>query len=390
MVHSLSKKKRRNCLNGKEIGADFTPGRCEPKSVSGAKRALKTNDFLRIMGRNQSGRHFHAVSSLNSSCPILVFSLSFPQDKMKTASTLLPVLLLCLCLTGCASLQNLFKRKDPLPPNPLGKQPTLEQITSGINRNSQLIRNFTTENASIHIPGVMIPLHSRLTFERPKRLRIQGSVSSLGNQEFDFGSNDDIFWLWTRKGTNEMWYCRHDQYHISPVRATIPIDPDWLIEALGIVEFKPTDQHFGPTQMSDGNWEIVSHCQTPSGQYVKRTVIDSKAGWLKRLELYTPQNELVALADVIDSKFDRGTGIYYVKRVSVQCQGMEGTMTIDLGSPTFNTSTPFASTMFMMPPFDGYRAVDLGGPEIMQHRGVVMPPLQMPNIPEASIQTVIR
>jgi len=316
-------------------------------------------------------------------------------DNMKTASTLLPVLLVCLCLTGCASLQNLFNRKDAPPPLSFtsSPQPTLEQITSAVNRNSLAIQNLTTESASIHIPGVMFPLHARLTFERPKRLRIQGSLSSASSQEFDFGSNDDLFWLWTRKGTGEMWYCRHDLYPVSPVRSAIPIDPNWLIEALGMVEFKPTDHHTGPNRMSDGNLEIISYCQTPSGQYLKRTVVDSKVGWVIRQELYTPQNELVAQADATDLRFDRTTGIYYVKRVSVWCQGMDSAskMTIDLGSPTFNTSAAFASTLFVMPSYEGYRAVDLCSPEFMQNRGVVMPPPPtMPNTPEASIQTIIR
>jgi hypothetical protein len=255
-----------------------------------------------------------------------------------------------------------------------------------------MIRNFTTENASITVPGWMMPLHSRLTFERPKRLRIQGSASSLSSQEFDFGSNDELFWLWMRRNPGEMWYCRHEQYPMSPLRSAIPIDPDWLIEALGIVEFKPTDQHFGPTRLSDGNWEIVSHCQTPSGQYIKRTVVDAKVGWIIRQELYTPQNQLVALAEATDLRYDRGAGIYYVKRVSVQCQGMDGKMIIDLGSPTFNTSASFTSSMFVMPVYEGYRAVDLCGPEVLQRSGVLMAPpqVQMPNIPEASIQTVIR
>jgi hypothetical protein len=290
-------------------------------------------------------------------------------------------------------LQNLFQRRDAPPPQ-LTAQPTLEQITTTVNRNSQTIRNFTTENASISLPNVLIPLHSRLTFERPKRLRIQGSVSSLGSQEFDFGSNDDLFWLWARKGIGAMWYCRHDQYPISPVRSVIPIDPDWLIEALGIVEFKPTDQHFGPTRLDDGHWEIMSHCHTPSGQYTKRTVIDSKIGWVIRQELYTPQNQLIALAEATDLRFDRGTGIYYVKKVSVQCQGMDGKMTIDLGSPSFNTSIPFAPSMFVMPTFEGYQAVDLCSPEFLQPRGTIMPMSisTTPGIPvpEANVQTVIR
>jgi hypothetical protein len=146
--------------------------------------------------------------------------------------------------------------------------------------------------------------------------------------------------------------------------------------------------------MQDGNWEIVSQCQTPSGQFIKRTVIDSKIGWVIRQELYTPQNELVSLAEANDLQFDRGTGIYYVKRVSVQCQGMEGKMTIDLGSPTFNSSAQIASSMFVMPTYEGYRAVDLCSPEFLQQRGAVMPtPIpQQTGVPvsEANIQTVIR
>ena len=308
---------------------------------------------------------------------------------------LIPVLLACLCLTGCESVQKLF-HKSPPPTSLLGTnvaQPTLEQLITAVNQNSRNIRNFSTGNASILMPGMWAPLHTRLTFESPKRLRIQGFATTLSGQEFDFGSNDEIFWLWSRRGTNEMWYCRHELYPISPVRSVIPFDPDWLIEALGIVEFKPTDQHVGPNRLSDGNWEIMSYCQTPSGQFIKRTVIDSKGGWVVRQELFTPQNVLTASAESSDLKLDPSTNIVYAKRVTVQCQGMDGSMTIDFGTPTFNSSMPFASDMFLMPVFEGYRAVDLGSSEYLQQRGVVMP-TQMPingvPVPEANIRTVVR
>jgi len=268
-----------------------------------------------------------------------------------------------------------------------------------INRNSQNIRNLTTENASITMPGLILPLHARLTFERPKRMRIQGFVSTLSGQEFDFGSNDEIFWLWERRGTNQLWYCRHDLYPISPVRSAIPIDPDWLIEALGIVEFKPTDEHLGPTRLTDRNWEIISYCQTPSGQFTKRTVIDSKIGRVILQELYTPQRELVASAESSDWRLDRGTNIVYAKKISVLCQGLDGKMTIDLGSPTFNSSVPIPSTMFVMPTLGGSPALDLSSPEFLHPRGVIMP-MQMTTpqmttptdvaVPQANIQTVIR
>lgn len=311
---------------------------------------------------------------------------------MKTVSRSIFILLFCLCLSGCTTLKGLFSRRDAIPPQSFtaAAQPTLEEITSAITRNSRSIQNFTTENASIHMPGILMPLPSRVTFERPKRLRIQGALSSLGSQEFDFGSNDALFWLWMRRSQGEMWYCRHDLYPVCPVRSMIPINPDWLIEAMGIVEFKPTDQHYGPSRTEEGNWEIVSHCQTPSGQYIKRTVVDSKIGWILRQELYTPQNELIALAATEDTRFDRVSNTYYAKRITVWCKGMDGgQMTLDLGLPIFNSSVSLSPSIFVMPEYEGYRAVDLCSPEFLQQRGAVMPAVSQ-TIPEANIQTVIR
>jgi hypothetical protein len=307
---------------------------------------------------------------------------------MKIASKLILTLLVCTCLTGCAIVDRFKRNNQSTPPQPwiTTTPPTLEQIVAGVNRNSQSIRNFTTENASISMTGGIIPLVAKISFERPKRLRIQGSVTSFGSQEFDFGSNDELFWLWLRRNEGVMWFCRHDQFQVSPLRSTIPIDPEWLIEALGIVEFKPMDQHIGPTKLNDGNWEIISYIQTPSGQFVRRTVIDHKVGWVVQQELYNLQNELIAKAQATNLQFDRRTGIYNVKRVEVQCQGMSGKMIIDLGSPTFNRLEPFASSVFTMPTFPGYQAVDIGAPEILQRHGMVMPP----NVSEASMQTVIQ
>jgi len=331
------------------------------------------------------------------SCLVLLFSLSSRQadvppvpGTMKTNSILLLLLLFSLCLAGCACVRELFTRRDAPPSQPWvnAPMPTLEEIVRGVNQNSQSIRNFTTENASIHVPGALVPLHSRITFERPKRLRIQGSVSSFGSREIDFGSNDELFWFWARRNDGVMWYCRHELYPMSQMREFVPIEPGMLIEALGIVEFKPTDQHFGPHRLPDGNWEVLSHIQTPSGQFKKRTVFDRKNGEIMRQELYTLQDELIAVAQVIAQGFDRATGIKYARRVEVQSQIMTGTMTIDLGTPTFNRSEPFATSMFLMPQYEGYRAVDLSGPEFL-HPGIVVPP-PMPNVPSANIQTVIR
>lgn len=292
---------------------------------------------------------------------------------MKTIRILVPLLLLAL-LTGCKNV-DWFKPKNPQAP-PLittSETPTLEQLTSAINRNSMMIRNMTTEDATIMIPGVFFQLRSRITFERPKRLRVQAGVGVTG-QELDFGSNDELFWIWVRRNpSQETWYCRHDQFPTSPLRSMVPIEPDWIIEALGITEFLPTDRHEGPFQTEDGNLMVVTRKQTAAGIFVKKTTLGAKTGWVLRQEMYSPQNELVALAVSRDHRYDQGSGILYAQRIDVQCQGAEGKMTIDLGTPKFNAQLPFASSMFTMPTFDGFKPVDLCSAEFFQQHGAILP-----------------
>jgi len=263
--------------------------------------------------------------------------------------------------SGCASLKKFFGPKNPLPPVVnLQENVTLEQVLTMLNRNSMAIRNMTTEDATLRIPDVAFPLRTNMTFERPKRLRIRGSASALSGQELDFGSNDVLFWLWARRPEpKELYYCRHDQFATSPVRQTLPIDPDWILEALGIVEFRPDEQHEGPFPLEGNQLLVITRRQTATGQFTKKTTIDAKTSCILRQEMYSPQNVLIAQAVSSDHRHDKTTGVLYARRVEVQCQGTQGTLTIDLGNPTFNTLTPISIGLFTMPTFDGYRPVDL-------------------------------
>jgi hypothetical protein len=270
------------------------------------------------------------------------------------------LLVILLASTGCQTVKGWFQPKSSPIPSWSTAEPTLEEITTKINRNSLAIRNMTTENATLNVPGAPLPVKSSITFERPKRLRIRGGASSLTGQELDFGSNDQLFWLWVRRLESKEWYyCRHDQFATCPLRQAVPIDPDWVIEALGIVEFKADEQHEGPFPIDKDKLQIVTRRQTPSGQFTKKTTIDAKDARILRQEMYSPQNVLTALAISSDHCYDKVAGVWYARRVEVQCQGAEGSLSINLGNPTFNSLTPISTGLFTMPTFDGYKPIDL-------------------------------
>ena len=77
-----------------------------------------------------------------------------------------------------------------------------------------------------------------------------------------------------------MYFCRHDQFAASPARQMVPIQPDWLIDALGVSTFDPSLPHQGPYPLPDGRLEIRTIKETPEGTITKRTILDASQGWV--------------------------------------------------------------------------------------------------------------
>ncbi|HID77162.1 MAG TPA: hypothetical protein EYP56_14345 [Planctomycetaceae bacterium] len=160
--------------------------------------------------------------------------------------------LLVAATAGCAWLN----RPSPWTPPPVfTAQPTLEQVIAAVNANSSRIQSFATERATLSGPGIPT-LRASIVFQRPRRFRLRGETG-LSGPELDVGSNDELFWIWIRRSQPKaLYHCRHDQFAASPVRQSLPIQPDWLIQALGVVEFDPALPHQGPFPLptADSRW----------------------------------------------------------------------------------------------------------------------------------------
>ena len=127
-----------------------------------------------------------------------------------------------------------------LPPSP-----TIEQVIQAVNQNNSRIQSFMTNQATLSVPGLPT-LRASVAFERPWRLRLRGDTGLTG-PEIDLGSNDELFWFWVRRNQPPaIFFCRHDQFAACPARQMIPIEPKWLIEALGVAELDPGLPYQGP------------------------------------------------------------------------------------------------------------------------------------------------
>lgn len=265
--------------------------------------------------------------------------------------------LLIVGLAGCHPFRS-------APPRVLPESPTLEEVTGVVNANSAQIRTLYSTNASISSPGVPT-LRGRIALERPRRLRLIAGLTALTGAEIDLGSNDEQFWFWARRNYPQaLYYCRHDQFTGSQARAVLPVEPEWLIEALGIVEFRPEDSHRGPFPVGGERLEIQSFVDSPEGMLLKVTRIDAKSGWVLEQHLYDQRNVRIASALTKGHRRDELTGVTLPEEVEIQWPAATLTMTIRLGDPLINQLAGDPGELWSRPEIAGYASVDLADPRL--------------------------
>ena len=266
-----------------------------------------------------------------------------------------------LSTSGCAWLRQ--PAPSPLP-SILSQSPTLDEIVSAVNSNSSRIQSFSTSHAELSGPELPITLRGvNIAFERPRRLRMR--ARSMAGAELDLGSNDELFWIWVaRNEPAALYFCRHDQFATSNAGRSLPFDPDWLIEAMGIVEFRPDEEHLGPYRSSAGQLEIHSTRHTPDGPTRKITTVHASTGAVLKQQVYNHQGQLVAVATAHENRRDPLSGLIMPRVVDIESPTAQFSLRVNLGEVAINTPLANAAELWTMPRIEGWQAVDLGNPRL--------------------------
>ena len=162
------------------------------------------------------------------------------------------VLGLVFCTTGASctrTMRSPFAAWQPPAPQVLMTGSSLDQVITAVNDNAARIQSIQTNNASITVPGMPgIPLlGGKIAAQRPGRFHLVAGTALTGD-EVDMGSNDELFWFWVKRNEPPaLYYARHNQFAGSAAQQLMPIEPQWLLDAIGFTEFRPGDVHTGPT-----------------------------------------------------------------------------------------------------------------------------------------------
>ncbi|MBA4018983.1 MAG: hypothetical protein C0483_17580 [Pirellula sp.] len=287
------------------------------------------------------------------------------DGQVRTSSPTVTLLTTAILLVVCCGAQCLhrpqYNQTAVYGPRVLTDNPSLGDVIQVVNANSALIRSLYTTDATMSVPGAP-SLRANLALERQKKLRLRAETAITG-AEVDMGSNDELFWFWVRRNPPPtLYYCRHEKFATSAARQIVPVDPEWLLDALGLATFDPYQQHSNPTRTTNGNLEIRTTFTGPQGPMTKATIVDASRGFILEQHLFDARGTLVASAIAGRHWRDPGTGAIVPQQVKINWPATQFSLEFDVKQWQVNNIPADPVQLFTMPNYPGWAVVDLSDP----------------------------
>jgi hypothetical protein len=286
---------------------------------------------------------------------------------IRRAAAYLWVLVVLFTAAG-ASCPIMRPQSAPSPPIAFPRPPTLPELVRTLNSNTERVYQLHTDSALLTIPGAPA-LRASLALQRPRNFRLRAHFVGVG-QVLDAGSNDERFWalidapqLLTNM-PRAVYTARHDQLRRSAARQVLPLEPQWLIEAFGLVLFDPTGVHEGPYRHGPEQLQIRSRIASPDGDLTRVVVVHESYGVILEQHLYDAQGQLLASALASNHRFYPAVGVSLPHRVEVRLPPPNPAVQIEVQTYTINQLYGDPAQLWTMPAFPGYQVIDLGDPSL--------------------------
>lgn len=273
------------------------------------------------------------------------------------------ILFVCFVSGGATCARRSAPVALPPPPIVWTETPSLAEITAVVNRTAN-IQQLSSNSASVDVLTMpTVPkLNATLSLERERRFRMRASLPIVLGAGMDLGSNDEVFWFEVPEGMSKtLYYARHDQYRQQMNRAILPVDPTWVMDALGLVQIDPATVVAGPVTRSDGKIEIRSTMAMPGGMYQRVCFVEPQAGYVTEQFLYSPNGNLIAHSKASNHVYygEVQCALPHVVELNlVPAIGPPLSMRIEIGSYVVNQLLSGDPQLFTMPS-SASQAVDL-------------------------------
>lgn len=257
-------------------------------------------------------------------------------------------------MTGCA-----FKRCE------IAQDMPFPDLVAHLNRNIDQINAWRCQNVAIKVHGnsILAPsLTAKLAIERPRNFRLQASMPIGGNDLVDLGSNDERFWFWMRNDEDPaIVTARHDCLREAQQALPLPFEPDWLIEALGVIPLDESEIDFEKHPTDPKRVFFRRKRKAPDGSPVELvSTVDTCKGVIVDHSLSDRAGNMIALAHMGDHYHDGKTGLVLAHVVELSWPQTKMGLRLTMGAIEVNPVT-LSSKQFAMPVIANCRVEDIGG-----------------------------
>jgi len=269
-----------------------------------------------------------------------------------------------LTQSGCQIFRRAGTSSAPIPVK-FNQLPSQQQLLASLKSRSDSVRQLNSR-VTVAFPGAP-KIKGTLQVEFPDRMRMKAGVLGASEMGVDVGSNEQEFWIWSKANLPgqppAFYHANHLAFARSPIRQSIPLEPKWLIEAIGLPHFSPTDVHYGPAMTADGRMKLFTVHQTASGRQTRVTLLAAGSGVVEQQAIYDASNRLIAYTNSTEYKNYPDQNLSLPQNVELNVLQPDGQMMkikIDMGTFSINSLYGDPNKMWAKPtPPGGVSNVDL-------------------------------
>lgn len=182
-------------------------------------------------------------------------------------------------------------------PPVVATQTELESTIDKINQSKNLITTFSCDDLLIHLSGQeIVKLKANIKYQKDKNFRM--TINSILGKECDIGSNDSLFWFWSKRMEPKgLYYALNKDLALTRLKA--PFNPVFIRQSLGLDSIDPKQVTYG--QKNGNRYEIILKQELAISRvlFINYTTLQIDGQYLYE------KNKLVASSEVTD-RFPNG------------------------------------------------------------------------------------
>jgi hypothetical protein len=160
------------------------------------------------------------------------------------------------------------------------QQVSAAQLVDYLNTQASRLESITYDRVNVTPKQGIIPLPSLrgdLAAVQPRNFRMRGQ-GGMANAKIDLGSNDEQFWLYVNAPTTQptFVFASHSDFETGKARLPegIPFDPDWVMQALGMIKF-PQNASYDQVKLDDKGrtYTLSWPATTPAGMPIRKEIV---------------------------------------------------------------------------------------------------------------------